>query len=392
MFRAQLLALLEGYNAYLAGRKVTKLHPIHNLLHHEMPLTLASLTPDPEYFKFKGSDGQANVTEVPWVAAFHKQITLTATTGYYVVWLFPDNRREVILELGLGSTQFSDLYGANNKSLAAAGRAGAKVLSIAKSNIDSIFDVELKRRYRLGELPPLGPKHDHKAYGKAAVVSVSYPAEAIPDDDQLASDYQQFMGLYRRLAASPLMPTIDELVLDEVVRTSVSIQAAPVVFDVKEFEAREPRQVRTAGNKEGQTHARHSRASKKIGDRGERLVFEYLRDQLRKHGRNDLADQVIWHQESLTERTPGWDITSFDPATGKKIRVEVKASQGKTINEVILTRNEWIAAAKYASSYQIYLISNVLKNNPTIEILRDPAGRAATGAITVTEESWSLKL
>lgn len=392
MLREQLLNLLLGYDFYLNDRRVDKLHPIHDLLHVDIPLTLASLTLDSVNFKFKGSDGQGNVTEVPWVAAFHKEITLTATTGYYVVWLFPESRKEVILELGLGVTQFSDLWGENSKALDAAGRAGSKVLNISKPHIDSIFDEELKRRCRFGEIPPFGPKFDHKAYGKAAVVSVSYPVDSIPGDAELASDFQQFMRLYRRLIASPLMPTIDELVVDEIVSTNIAKLADSFVFEVKEFEPRERRQSLISVKREDQLYPRHSRASKKIGDRGESLVYNYLRQQLRESGRDDLADQVIWHQESLSERTPGWDITSFDSATGKQIRVEVKASQGKTINEVILTRKEWIAAAKYASSYYVYLISNVLKNNPTIEIIRDPAGRAAAGEILVTEESWSLKL
>jgi len=38
-------------------------------------------TPESTPFKFEGSDGHGLVTDVPWVAAFRKNITSSALTG-----------------------------------------------------------------------------------------------------------------------------------------------------------------------------------------------------------------------------------------------------------------------------------------------------------------------
>ena len=137
---------------------------------------------------------------------------------------------------------------------------------------------------------------------------------------------------------------------------------------------------------------RYSRASKKIGDLGERLVFEYLKRRLREAGREDLADRVVWHQEAAEDRTPGWDITSYDTTTGEAILVEVKATQSSTLNEVILTRNEWKAAQRHGAAYWLYLVSDVLKPVPRLETLRNPVEYHRQGLLQVEEASWSVRL
>ena len=59
---------------------------------------------------------------------------------------------------------------------------------------------------------------------------------------------------------------------------------------------------------------------------GERIVFEVEKQKLEDLGRSDLAQKVIWHRDYAKDRTPGWDITSYDES-GKKIFIEVKKRQ-----------------------------------------------------------------
>jgi len=75
-----------------------------------------------------------------------------------------------------------------------------------------------------------------------------------------------------------------------------------------------------------------------------------------------------------TNRTPGWDITSYD-LNGHKIFIEVKASEGKTINDVELTIKEWTEARKCIENdkYFIYLVTNVFSKKPKIERIKNPA-------------------
>jgi hypothetical protein len=108
-------------------------------------------------------------------------------------------------------------------------------------------------------------------------------------------------------------------------------------------------------------------------------------------GQKALSEQVVWHQEAAADRTPGWDITAFDPNTCQKIFVEVKTSQGSVINDVILTRNEWIAAQKHGPDYFLYLVSHAMKPNPKLEVLRDPPGHQQRGLLNIEEASWMLR-
>ena len=392
MLRDQLLQLATGFEAYRRQLRVDKQHPIHRLLHKDLPESLKAITPNPEAFTFDGSDGLGNITAVPWVATFHRDVTISARTGYYVVWLFPEDRRSIILELGLGATQFSDLYGENKKALGAAGRAGAKVLNLVRPILPKLFSADLLARSAEGELPPLGTSYEHKAYGKAAVISVRYPIHALPSSAQIEADYVAFIHLYQRLVSSALTPTTDELVVDEVVDTSHAGTAAPAIQEVSEFTPRLRKSHTPSSEVRSTPPRRYSKASKKVGDIGEKLVLDHLRSELCRSGKNELADRVTWHQESLTERTPGWDITSYEASTGEPFFVEVKASQGATINEVILTPNEWEAAKRLGSRYHLYLVTNALHAKPKLEIVRNPANIVEQGRASITEASWAFRL
>jgi hypothetical protein len=125
---------------------------------------------------------------------------------------------------------------------------------------------------------------------------------------------------------------------------------------------------------------------------GERLIYDYLKKELMRQGRNDLSEKVIWHQDSSTDRTPGWDITSYAPDTGETVLVEVKASKGSTINEIIMTKKEWEAAQMHGAKYCIYLVSNVLREHPVVEVLRDPADKEREGIVNIGVQSWYVRL
>lgn len=151
MLREYLLPLIGGYDEYLQQVSVNKSHQIHDLLHGKIPDVLSSYTTHRELFKFAGSDGRGNITKVPWVATFHRQITVSATSGFYVAWLLPKDRDKVILELGMGATQFSSIHGENKKALGATARAASKVLGLARPYIEPTFSTDLKSRVVIGD-------------------------------------------------------------------------------------------------------------------------------------------------------------------------------------------------------------------------------------------------
>jgi 5-methylcytosine-specific restriction protein A len=53
----------------------------------------------------EGSPGQGNWAAVPWISVFDPVITTSATSGYYVVYLFHATKPIVHLSLNQGATK-----------------------------------------------------------------------------------------------------------------------------------------------------------------------------------------------------------------------------------------------------------------------------------------------
>ncbi len=59
----------------------------------------------------EGSPGQGNWAAVPWISIFDPAITTTATSGYYVVYLFHSTEPVVHLSLNQGTTKVREEFG-----------------------------------------------------------------------------------------------------------------------------------------------------------------------------------------------------------------------------------------------------------------------------------------
>ena len=126
---------------------------------------------------------------------------------------------------------------------------------------------------------------------------------------------------------------------------------------------------------------------KKIGDKGEEIVFDLEVAKLTKLGCDPSA--VKWlSREGIT---PGWDITSVDEF-GQPLHIEVKSSIGVGVSSLVLTANEYSAAKDHKSKYCIYLVTNVMKGRPTIEIIRDPLKLIKSGELTAEIAAWLIDL
>jgi len=144
---------------------------------------------------------------------------------------------------------------------------------------------------------------------------------------------------------------------------------------LRDFVPRQPKKPKSK-SKPGKsaTSPRYSKKSDIVGKFGEKIVFENEKQKLIDTGKPKFAAKVNWHRDDATNRTPGWDITSYD-LNGHKIFIEVKASEGKTINDVELTIKEWTEARKCIENdkYFIYLVTNVFSKKPKIERIKNPA-------------------
>ena len=79
---------------------------------------------------------------------------------------------------------------------------------------------------------------------------------------------------------------------------------------------------------------------------------------------------------------------------GAELFIEVKSCAGKEISSVTLTVNEWQAACdpSLRDRYNIYLVTNALSANPSIEIMRNLASIVAESKLSCKPIVYELNL
>ena len=108
--------------------------------------------------------------------------------------------------------------------------------------------------------------------------------------------------------------------------------------------------------------------NRRVGKRGEEIVYNAERERLRSLGKN--PDSVVWI--SRTDELSPFDITSVD-ADDQRIYIEVKSTKGADPDEAFYISNaELIEATFQRSRYYIYRVTNVDTATPTITRAADP--------------------
>ncbi|MBU8768770.1 DUF3883 domain-containing protein [Cytobacillus oceanisediminis] len=104
-----------------------------------------------------------------------------------------------------------------------------------------------------------------------------------------------------------------------------------------------------------------SKNAKKIGDRAEEIVFEYLK--------KCKMTNIRWLAKEGEK--PGYDISCFTPS-GEKIYIEVKGTTTNKFDGFILTSNELEASKDLGGKFFIYFVTECLSTNPKIQPVQNP--------------------
>lgn len=136
-----------------------------------------------EYF-IKGSNGQGNWAEIPWVAIMDKNITQTTMEGVYIVYLFSSDMKRLYLTLNQGYTKLKDKYG--------------KLVAIKK-----MLSLALKIR---SKMEAKGWNTDNKLsignefYEKGTIFYKKYENDDLPDDETLKNDLHDLINIYKNVS------------------------------------------------------------------------------------------------------------------------------------------------------------------------------------------------
>ncbi|MGP8024403.1 MAG: MrcB family domain-containing protein [Methanobacterium sp.] len=169
------------------------------VLRHDFPNYLKEITDKPENYKFVGSAGQGNWTYSPWVGVFNKKVTDSAQRGYYIVYLFREDMEGVYISLNQGMTEIR-----NHNSVIETKR-------ILKSRASDFRD-KLNDSDELLEEINLDVKNSPNApfYEAGNIYAKYYSLEDLPSEDNLISDFNEFLSLYKTLANENKFTVIDD--------------------------------------------------------------------------------------------------------------------------------------------------------------------------------------
>ncbi|MGJ7043963.1 MrcB family domain-containing protein [Thermoanaerobacterium thermosulfurigenes] len=172
----------EVMNNYIVAKNSQpfKGNRMGEILRNEIPNAIQKFSFIGGDFIVKGSCGQGNWAEIPWVAIMHKRVTKTTMEGVYIVYLFSSDMKRLYITLNQGCTKLKDEYGK--------AKAIEKMMSIATSIRD--------------RLNPKGWKTDdnisigNEFYEKGMIFYKLYEKDNIPSDEVLKSDLNDLINIY----------------------------------------------------------------------------------------------------------------------------------------------------------------------------------------------------
>ncbi len=389
MFNSLILELSDKWTVYRSSRKVSATDRCHKIATKQLPSLLNDWSNNDAKIKCVGSDGDGFVANAPWVAVFHKDVTTSPTDGYYIVYLLSEDLKRLVLEIGFGATQFTNIYG-NGK--ACFNKIDEAVISMRDGSQHLANTVLNETKSRTNSVPvriaAKNSSYRQKAYEHCAIYSLTYEIESLPNDDELKRDFKEYFELYLRMAQSVVIGDVDDYLIENIepINTQKDIS-------VEEFKPRPAaKKINSNKNSSSNNYKRYSKKSNKIGRLGEELVFKYEKDYLHSLGFQELATKVILHRDEVSNRTPGWDITSYDESGNIKY-IEVKATEGKTLTSILLTRQEWEKAQdpNLSEAFYIYFVTDLF-GSPKIEKLRNPAYYVLKNTMNIRPEIFELSL
>lgn len=363
--------IAQGWSDYKKGKIVNKNHPVHKAIRNFLPMLIEDYLSQAdgiiiETLRFEGSTGKGNVTRSPWIACLDDRITKSATAGFYPVYHFSEDISQLHLCLGLGVQQFIDAYGQNKKMLQKMEDAVGIVRNLFSSRAPSSFrmDVVDLGIHETGAL--------HESYQKGTVFNIApYDTKNI-DEVRFWQDLTEMVSFYQSLILDPLFPSIDTLIIHQAPEQSINTDyhypsAAELITQAKK--------------------SADSMDTGEIGRFGEQHVLKCEREKLIKAGRPDLADQIVSHCDLFD--FVGWDLTSYTP-DGEPIFIEVKATRGNALLGFNISANEWEKCQLHPDKYQIYRVTRVLSQEPSISVITALALKIASSELTLKPTSYQI--
>ena len=363
-------------NTYASlGSKVDKQTRTYHELTHTLPTEIKKILNNRDDLIVKGSMGQGNRTDYPWISILNRNVTTSTQKGLYVVYLFKKDMSGFYLTLNQGITNFEKLFKRDKYTNA------IKVSDYFKSEID---DVSFSK-----EPIYLGSKKNDLGYGyeKTTVIQTFYPSNNF-SEEMLTNDLMEIIGIYDSIVNhfdSSSYDAIIQRVLayesDQVIPADEAVEKIKEIVDpnneipfgfnrniqqVEPYVDRDNKFSRITSPKTGKIdYIKKAMRDAKTGLLGEQLVIKYEQERLSELGLEDYAEKVKW--VSSESDSYGYDVLSYTVSkTGviKELYIEVKTTSSKVDTEFFVSKNEVEKSIALSNNYCVYRIYDVNSIKP----------------------------
>lgn len=164
-----------------------------NHIRNAIPDNVREILGENDRYYVKGSAGQSDWANVPWVSILDRTVTTSPQNGFYLVYLLREDGAGLYLSLNQGVTNLKEKYGRSVTDVLRV-RAADFIAQLKFQHKDSIagpIDLASSKKGSLGDL-----------YQHGAIYSIYYEKGKIPDNSQLEYDLVSFVDLYLKMVVN----------------------------------------------------------------------------------------------------------------------------------------------------------------------------------------------
>jgi len=330
---------------------------------------------DQNKYLVKGSCGNGNWSNFPWVCIFNRNITSTATKGLYIGYLFRKDLTGFYLTLMQGITYFDKNFHSNKYSAMIYSSSVINEMINDDYFSDKTIDLRVKNKSK-----------DKYGYGyeRSTIISKFYKKNEF-DEKELMNDLNRMMSIYDYLymqfkdegyetfisdiVEKKWIPSFSTDILDAKMKNEILKESGLEKASIKEYSYEEvnpsnydkPRKiVKSSAIIRKTDYISKARRDTANGLLGEETVLAFEKERLNKLGRSDLAKKV--KILSTTSDSYGYDIISYDiDKNGNEVPryIEVKSTSSTDDEVIFFSENEVNISDKYKENYWVYRVIEV---------------------------------
>jgi len=376
MIAENLQLILDNYND--GELRVSSASDVYQSLVVNAPINLKQSIHRSDLF-FKGSVGQGNKTEYPWLCVFNTNITRSAQFGIYIVFLFKKDMSGFYMSLNQGVTYFDEIYRSKKYD------AIKKVVKYFRNNIltdkFSIEEIDLGARSKSS----LG-----YGYQSTNILSKYYSSNNF-NDEMIIQDLRDMLDIYDLIYAHMSTDSYKDIIARIVTSQSTAAEhketADFAIAEIKDtldeiegqpFNFSKPiREVKAFANTSNKFReitnplirktdwVKKAKQDALTGLHGEGYAMIFEKERLERIGLSEYIDKIT--RVSIKSDGYGYDIESYDliGTEVKKIYIEVKTTLNKVDIEFPVSRGEVEKSNELKKQYFIYRVYD-LKRDPKI--------------------------